>query len=157
VVGGVEPDVGGGYYGAVSVDLRHLQGVLDVDRAGAVAGPGAGDLRQPPRPGAREGRRSRSGMRSSSRREGRVRSGRDHEPAGLAAACRSREPPPSRRPTMSGVLPVTSGVPGSRAVPVKVFRSELNPVDLLRRRPTCTQRRSRSWTAGGAGRVTGAG
>ena len=26
VVGGVEPDVGGGYYGAVSVDLRHLQG-----------------------------------------------------------------------------------------------------------------------------------
>ncbi len=48
MVGGVEPDVGGGYYGAVSVDLRHLQGVLDVDRARAVAGPGAGDLRQLP-------------------------------------------------------------------------------------------------------------
>src|SRR6202012_4663698 len=46
VVGGVEPDVGGRYHGAVSVDLRHLQGVLDVDRpsravrvAGGTLGP----------------------------------------------------------------------------------------------------------------------
>src|SRR5215472_12991949 len=33
VVGGVEPDVGDGYRGAVSVDLRHLQGVLEIDPA----------------------------------------------------------------------------------------------------------------------------
>ena len=41
VVGGVEPDVGGGYRGAVSVDLRHLAGVLEVDgasRAARIAG-----------------------------------------------------------------------------------------------------------------------
>ena len=41
VVGGVEPDVGQGYQGTVSVDLRHLQGVLDVDatsRAARIAG-----------------------------------------------------------------------------------------------------------------------
>jgi alkyldihydroxyacetonephosphate synthase len=41
VVGGVEPDVGEGYQGTVSVDLRHLQGVLDVDpasRAARIAG-----------------------------------------------------------------------------------------------------------------------
>ena len=33
VVGGVEPDVGDGYAGAVSVDLRHLDRVLEIDRA----------------------------------------------------------------------------------------------------------------------------
>ena len=41
VVGGVEPDVGEGYRGTVSVDLRHLQGVLEVDpasRAARIAG-----------------------------------------------------------------------------------------------------------------------
>jgi len=41
VVGGVEPDVGEGYRGTVSVDLRNLQGVLDVDpasRAARIAG-----------------------------------------------------------------------------------------------------------------------
>src|SRR5215469_1230831 len=41
VVGGVEPDVGDGYHGAVSVDLGHLAGVLEVDRdsrAARVAG-----------------------------------------------------------------------------------------------------------------------
>jgi alkyldihydroxyacetonephosphate synthase len=37
VVGGVEPDVGDGYRGAVSVDLRHLSGVLEVDRASRAA------------------------------------------------------------------------------------------------------------------------
>ena len=31
VAGGVEPDVGDGYRGAVSVDLRHLDRVLEVD------------------------------------------------------------------------------------------------------------------------------
>jgi alkyldihydroxyacetonephosphate synthase len=31
VAGGVEPDVGDGYRGAVSVDLRRLEGVLEVD------------------------------------------------------------------------------------------------------------------------------
>ena len=34
---------------------------------------------------------------------------------------------------MSGALPATPGVPGREAVPGKVFRSELNPVDFLRR------------------------
>jgi fatty-acyl-CoA synthase len=34
---------------------------------------------------------------------------------------------------MSGVLSATPGVPGPEAVPGKVFRSELNPVDFLRR------------------------
>jgi alkyldihydroxyacetonephosphate synthase len=41
VVGGVEPDVGDGYHGAVSVDLRNLQGVLEIDgtsRAARIAG-----------------------------------------------------------------------------------------------------------------------
>jgi alkyldihydroxyacetonephosphate synthase len=41
VVGGVEPDVGEGYRGTVSVDLRNLQGVLEVDavsRAARIAG-----------------------------------------------------------------------------------------------------------------------
>ncbi len=44
VVGGVEPDVGGGYHGAVSVDLRHLQGVLDVDRTSGAARIAGGTL-----------------------------------------------------------------------------------------------------------------
>jgi alkyldihydroxyacetonephosphate synthase len=44
VVGGVEPDVGGGYHGAVSVDLRHLQGVLDVDRTSRAARVAGGTL-----------------------------------------------------------------------------------------------------------------
>ena len=41
VVGGVEPDVGDGYRGTVSVDLRNLAGVLEVDpvsRAARIAG-----------------------------------------------------------------------------------------------------------------------
>jgi alkyldihydroxyacetonephosphate synthase len=41
VVGGVEPDVGEGYRGTVSVDLRNLQGVLETDsgsRAARIAG-----------------------------------------------------------------------------------------------------------------------
>jgi alkyldihydroxyacetonephosphate synthase len=41
VVGGVEPDVGEGYRGTVSVDLRHLTGVREVDpasRAARIAG-----------------------------------------------------------------------------------------------------------------------
>jgi alkyldihydroxyacetonephosphate synthase len=41
VVGGVEPDVGEGYPGTVSVDLRNLQGLLDIDgasRAARIAG-----------------------------------------------------------------------------------------------------------------------
>jgi alkyldihydroxyacetonephosphate synthase len=37
VVGGVEPDVGEGYHGVISVDLRHLQGVLEVDRTSRAA------------------------------------------------------------------------------------------------------------------------
>ena len=37
VVGGVEPDVGDGYRGAVSVDLRNLDGVLEVDRTSLAA------------------------------------------------------------------------------------------------------------------------
>jgi hypothetical protein len=36
VAGGVEPDVGESYHGAVSVDLGHLDGVLKVDGAPAV-------------------------------------------------------------------------------------------------------------------------
>ena len=44
VVGGVEPDVGDGYHGAVSVDLRHLQGVLEVDRTSRAARIAAGTL-----------------------------------------------------------------------------------------------------------------
>ncbi len=44
VVGGVEPDVGDGYRGAVSVDLRHLQGVLEVDRASRAARIAGGTL-----------------------------------------------------------------------------------------------------------------
>ena len=57
VVGGVEPDVGDGYRGAVSVDLRHLHGVLEVDRtsraariAARHAGPGAGGAAEAARP-----------------------------------------------------------------------------------------------------------
>jgi alkyldihydroxyacetonephosphate synthase len=41
VVGGVEPDVGEGYRGTVSVDLRNLEGVLEIDpvsRAARIAG-----------------------------------------------------------------------------------------------------------------------
>ncbi|MBV9092848.1 MAG: FAD-binding oxidoreductase [Streptosporangiaceae bacterium] len=44
VVGGVEPDVGDGYRGAVSVDLRRLAGVLDVDRTSRAARIAAGTL-----------------------------------------------------------------------------------------------------------------
>src|ERR1700753_984126 len=44
VVGGVEPDVGDGYHGVISVDLRHLQGVLDVDPASRAARIAAGTL-----------------------------------------------------------------------------------------------------------------
>ncbi len=44
VVGGVEPDVGDGYHGVISVDLRHLQGVLEVDRVSLAARIAAGTL-----------------------------------------------------------------------------------------------------------------
>jgi alkyldihydroxyacetonephosphate synthase len=44
VVGGVEPDVGDGYRGVISVDVRHLQGVLEVDRASRAARIAAGTL-----------------------------------------------------------------------------------------------------------------
>jgi alkyldihydroxyacetonephosphate synthase len=44
VVGGVEPDVGEGYPGTVSVDLRNLQGLLDVDRASRAARIAGGTL-----------------------------------------------------------------------------------------------------------------
>ena len=44
VVGGVEPDVGGGYRGAVSVDLGHLAGVLEVDRTSRAARIAGGTL-----------------------------------------------------------------------------------------------------------------
>ncbi|HZV49850.1 MAG TPA: FAD-binding oxidoreductase [Candidatus Dormibacteraeota bacterium] len=37
VVGGIEPDVGDGYSGAVSVDLRRMSRVLEVDRASRAA------------------------------------------------------------------------------------------------------------------------
>jgi alkyldihydroxyacetonephosphate synthase len=37
VTGGVEPDIGEDYAGAVSVDLRHLAGVLEVDRTSRAA------------------------------------------------------------------------------------------------------------------------
>jgi alkyldihydroxyacetonephosphate synthase len=52
--GGVEPDVGDGYAGAVSVDLRHLDRVLEIDRAsrsariqGGVLGPALEDQLRP--------------------------------------------------------------------------------------------------------------
>lgn len=44
VVGGVEPDVGEGYRGAVSVDLRRLEGVVEVDRSSLAARVAAGTL-----------------------------------------------------------------------------------------------------------------
>ena len=44
VTGGVEPDVGDGYRGAVSIDLRHLAGVLEVDRTSRAARIAAGTL-----------------------------------------------------------------------------------------------------------------
>src|ERR1700760_4674464 len=44
VVGGVEPDVGDGYRGTVSVDLRNLNGVLEVDRTSLAARIAAGTL-----------------------------------------------------------------------------------------------------------------
>src|SRR3954462_7324468 len=44
VVGGVEPDVGDGYRGVVSVDLRHLAGVLEVDGTSRAARIAAGTL-----------------------------------------------------------------------------------------------------------------
>src|SRR5436309_1720078 len=44
VVGGVEPDIGDGYRGVVSVDLRHLAGVLEVDGTSRAARIGAGTL-----------------------------------------------------------------------------------------------------------------
>jgi alkyldihydroxyacetonephosphate synthase len=44
VVGGVEPDVGNGYHGTASVDLRLLQGVLDVDRTSRAARIAGGTL-----------------------------------------------------------------------------------------------------------------
>jgi alkyldihydroxyacetonephosphate synthase len=44
VAGGVEPDVGDGYRGAVSLDLRGLDGVLEVDRVSRAARIAAGTL-----------------------------------------------------------------------------------------------------------------
>jgi alkyldihydroxyacetonephosphate synthase len=44
VVGGVEPDVGEGYAGAVSIDLRHLDRVLEIDRTSRSARIQAGVL-----------------------------------------------------------------------------------------------------------------
>lgn len=44
VVGGVEPDIGDDYSGAVSLDLRHLDGVLEVDHLSRAARIGAGTL-----------------------------------------------------------------------------------------------------------------
>jgi alkyldihydroxyacetonephosphate synthase len=44
VVGGVEPDVGEGYHGTVCVDLRNLQGVLEVDPVSRAARIAAGTL-----------------------------------------------------------------------------------------------------------------
>jgi alkyldihydroxyacetonephosphate synthase len=44
VAGGVEPDVGDSYSGAVSLDLQHLHKVLDVDRASRAARIQAGAL-----------------------------------------------------------------------------------------------------------------
>jgi alkyldihydroxyacetonephosphate synthase len=44
VAGGVEPDVGDGYRGVISVDLRHLQGVLEVDATSRAARIAAGTL-----------------------------------------------------------------------------------------------------------------
>ena len=44
VVGGVEPDVGGGYRGTVSVDLSPPSGVLEVDRASRAARIAGGTL-----------------------------------------------------------------------------------------------------------------
>jgi len=44
VVGGVEPDVGDGYRGVISVDLGYLQGVLEVDRTSRAARIAAGTL-----------------------------------------------------------------------------------------------------------------
>src|SRR5260370_3191631 len=48
VVGGVEPDVGDGYHGVISVDLRHLQGVLEVDRTSRAPRIAAGTARPAP-------------------------------------------------------------------------------------------------------------
>jgi alkyldihydroxyacetonephosphate synthase len=54
VVRGIEPDVGDGYAGTVSIDLRHLNRVLEVDRAsrsalieGGIFGPGLEDQLKP--------------------------------------------------------------------------------------------------------------
>jgi alkyldihydroxyacetonephosphate synthase len=44
VAGGVEPDVGDGYRGAVSIDLRRLDGVVEVDGASRAARIAAGTL-----------------------------------------------------------------------------------------------------------------
>ena len=44
VVGGVEPDVGDGYRGAVTLDLRNLDGVLEVDSTSLAARIAAGTL-----------------------------------------------------------------------------------------------------------------
>src|SRR5205823_5920257 len=44
VAGGVEPDVGDGYRGAVSIDLRNLDGVLEVDPVSRAARIAAGTL-----------------------------------------------------------------------------------------------------------------
>jgi alkyldihydroxyacetonephosphate synthase len=44
VTGGVEPDVGDGYRGVVSLDLRNLHGVLEVDRVSRAARIAAGTL-----------------------------------------------------------------------------------------------------------------
>jgi alkyldihydroxyacetonephosphate synthase len=44
VAGGVEPDVGDGYAGAVSLDLQHLHRVLEIDRASRAARIQAGVL-----------------------------------------------------------------------------------------------------------------
>jgi alkyldihydroxyacetonephosphate synthase len=44
VVGGVEPDVGNGYAGCVSVDLTRLAGVLEVDQASRAARIAAGTM-----------------------------------------------------------------------------------------------------------------
>jgi alkyldihydroxyacetonephosphate synthase len=44
VAGGIEPDVGDGYRGAVSIDLRYLDRVLDIDRASRAARIQAGIL-----------------------------------------------------------------------------------------------------------------
>ena len=71
--------------------------------------------------------------RRAARRQGSAGPGRDHEPGGIDAVSQHPERRSPRRQAMTSTDSAPASAPGPGEVPGKVFRSELNPVDFLRR------------------------